>query len=237
MKFFAIITTALVVASVSAGTLRSEYKYREHAEAMAKATKERVEGWEANNRAVQEATEKRVEGWQKNREEINKATAEKFDRLAEERSKEQDKKQEARRQRDQAREDMHTQRNIDAYDTIPEKLQQLQYWESRSMEFALRSAQHAQYKCICKKFKRKSLFKIDCIEPKPKPCKDLYGRAILVREAEQPYHALQKAYKDLSSQMDGQDESKNKEIYEKACEEDLAALGRLGFMCKNYKKY
>ena len=40
-----------------------------------------------------------------------------------------------------------------------------------------------------------------------------------------------------ASQMDGQDESKNKEIYEKACEEDLAALGRLGFMCKNYKKY
>ena len=103
MKFFAIITTALVVASVSAGTLRSEYKYKEHAEAIAAATKERVEGWEANNRAVQEATEKRVEGWRKNRQEINKATAEKFDRLAEQRSKEQDKKQEARRRREQGR--------------------------------------------------------------------------------------------------------------------------------------
>ena len=237
MKLLITITAALVVASVSAGTLRSEYKYREHAEAMAKATKERVEGWEANNRAVQEATEKRVEGWQKNREEINKATAEKFDRLAEERSKEQDKKQEARRRREQGRADMQTQRNIDQHDTIPEKLKELQYWESRSMEFALRSAQHTQYKCICAKFKRRSLFKIDCIKPKPQPCKDLYGRATLVREAEQPYHALQKAYENLSSQMKGQDESKNKEIYEKACEENLAALGRLGFMCKNYKKY
>ena len=46
MKILAIIAAALVVASVSAGTLRSKYKYKEHAEAMHEATKERVEGWQ-----------------------------------------------------------------------------------------------------------------------------------------------------------------------------------------------
>jgi hypothetical protein len=50
MKILAIIAAALVVASVSAGTLRSKYKYKEHAEAMHEATKERVEGWQKKQR-------------------------------------------------------------------------------------------------------------------------------------------------------------------------------------------
>ena len=200
MKILAIIAAALVVASVSAGTLRSKYKYKEHAEAM------------------NEATNKRVEGWEKRTEEVNKATDRKYTLLEQERA------------------DAQTQRNIDQHDTIPEKLEELHHWERRSMRIALRWAQDSQYKCICKKFKRESLFKINCIKPKPNPCKDLRARATLVREAEEPYHALQKAYKDLSSQMNDS-ESHNKKIYEKACQDNLASLGRLGFMCKNHKKH
>jgi hypothetical protein len=217
MKILAIIAAALVVASVSAGTLRSKYKYKEHAEAMHEATKERVEGWQKNREEINEATKERVEGWKKNREEIEEATDRKF-RLLE-----------------QEREDRYTQRNIDHYDTIPEKLKELHRSENRNMRMALRWAQDSQYKCICKKFKRESLFKINCIKPKRNPCKELTAHATLVREAEQPYRALQKVYKDLSSQMN-KSESHNKKIYEKACQDNVASLGRLGFMCKNYKR-
>lgn len=218
MKLFPIFAAALVVASVSAGKLRSEYKYKEHAEAMNEATKKRVEGWDKTNEERNKATEERVKGWDKRNEERNKATDRKFTLLAQERA------------------DAQTQRNIDDEDTIPEKLESLHYWESRDLRFALRYAQESHFKCICKKFKRESLHKLNCIKPRPDPCKDLRARTILLKEAEEPYNALQKAYKDLSSQMNDS-ESHNKKIYEEACEDNLASLGRLGFMCKNYKKH
>merc|ERR1712072_227704 len=186
----------------------------------------------------QEARDAWAEGEKKRQEERNKR--------AEEWTKGEGKRQQDRneaadkwaaneRERQQERNDRQTIRNIQDLDTLEDKVKELHKWENIKLESALRYAKNQAMHCHCHKWKRQTF---ECTKPKPenKRCKEQEVRDTLAEEAEATLSKFQEAFESLIDDMnDADDESKKEEIYEKACDKDLEGLGRLGFLCKDYK--
>merc|ERR1712072_1516738 len=200
------------------------------------------DAWAEGEKKRQEERNKRAEEWTKGEEKRQQDRNEAADEwAANERERQQDRNEAAdkwaanERERQQERNDRQTIRNIQDLDTLEDKVKELHKWENIKLESALRYAKNHAMHCHCHKWKRQTF---ECTKPKPenKRCKEQEVRDTLAEEAEATLSKFQEAFESLIDDMnDADDESKKEEIYQKACDKDLEGLGRLGFLCKDYK--